>query len=113
MVKQKHNDFRNESRLFITIAWTLSLLPFIPTLTETWGRHGLECRTRKCAIINLFGESQPRTIVGNSTVIVNLLLLILFNTSIYFKLRVKRYVLTHNRGCLTLISIEPILANKI
>lgn len=87
--KVKENNFRHGAKLLIVMAWVLSFLPMISTLTETWGRHGLECRTRRCGIINLHGEAHPRIVIGNMTVLLTLLLMVVFNVSIYVKLRVR------------------------
>ena len=87
--KLKQKNFRLGGKIMIAITWILSSLPILMTLSQAWGSHGLECKTRKCAIINHSEEVNPRLVIGQTTVIITLLLLVVFNTAIYLKLKVR------------------------
>ena len=79
---------RLRSKIMILICWALPLLFLLPSITGIYGMHGLECLSRSCTILKdqkehsikkfliAFGTGLPTTI------------LILTNTSIYFKVKV-------------------------
>ena len=83
------------------MVWILAYLPLVPTLTELWGRHGLDCRTRKCTIVNNSGELNPKDIIGQITVILTMLLLGVFNAASYIRLKVeKSYLFEYLIDCM-------------
>ena len=43
---------RGKSRLMIAFCWAIPFLIILPSLTGTWGKHGLDCKTRSCTIID-------------------------------------------------------------
>ena len=76
----------------------------IPTLFGAFGRYGLECKTRKCTVINIvddFGTPlgmSPKTDLGSHTPLMGGICLIVINGMIYYQLWVKietdcRYIL--------------------
>ena len=79
---------RRRNRIMIAMSWIAPFLFLILTLAEVWGFHGLECRTRKCTILHLPGEKDPKQAVGQATVLSTLVLLVVFNLAIYIKLKV-------------------------
>ena len=82
--------------MIIALSWMLSIIPMIPTSFGGFGLYGLECKTRKCTVINMDPDGTPSSInpkvsLGSNTVIMTGTLLILFNGAIYYRLWVRPF----------------------
>ena len=69
----------------------LALLPLVPVSFGGFGRFGLECKTRKCTVINMGTDGNPTSInpkanVGVYSLIVAVILIIGFSGAIYSRL---------------------------
>ena len=74
----------------------LSYLPMIPASFEGWGRYGLECKTRKCTYINMGPDENPTSLnpkekIGSVTPAMAIVLLVLFNGAIFYRLWVHHF----------------------
>ena len=87
--------FRKKCKMIIILAWLLAILPMVPTAFQKFGRYGLECKTRKCTVINMDVDEYPTSVnpkrqLGSWTPVIAATLLLVFNGLIYLRLRVKR-----------------------
>ena len=86
----KRTRFRRLSMGIVALAWLISLIPLLPASAGTFGKFGLECKTRKCTPINMNEDGSPTSIngksVGRSIVYVAGVFLFVFNAIIYYKL---------------------------
>ena len=90
----RERRFRLKSKMIIIFAWLLAFLPMMPGIFKQWGRYGLECKTRKCTVINMDVDGNPTSVnpkieVGRWTPLIAVTLLLVFNAMIYLRLRVK------------------------
>jgi hypothetical protein len=77
---------RRNSKIFIAICWILPILCILPSLTQAWGRHALDCKTRSCTIKDDENGRLPfKKFVLTVGVTVPTLILIVANAMIYAK----------------------------
>ena len=63
--------FKRLCNSIIAFAWLLAYVPMLPTLFGAFGRYGLECKTRKCTVINIVDDygtplgMNPKTDLGS------------------------------------------------
>ena len=60
----------------------------MPSLSGLWGRHGLECNSRICTIIDDEDGQNPRNMLKFLAVVLPVMILIVADTSIFWKMRV-------------------------
>ena len=70
----------------------------LPTLFGGFGLYGLECKTRKCTVINMDPEGNPTSVnpkvsLGSNTALMTFALLATFNGAIYYRLWVTYFLL--------------------
>ena len=75
----------------IALAWLLSYVPMLPGLFGAFGLYGLECKTRKCTVINMNPDGTPMSVnpkekLGSNTVIMAGTCLVVINGLIYYRL---------------------------
>ena len=80
--------FRLLCNSIIALAWLLSYVPMLPGLFGAFGLYGLECKTRKCTVINMNPDGTPTSVnpkesLGSNTVIMSGTCLIVINVLIY------------------------------
>lgn len=93
--KMTESGFRSKSKMITISAWLLALLPMVPGAFKKFGRYGLECKTRKCTVINMGEDLNPTSVnpkreLGRWSPVVAGTLLLVLNAAIYLRLRVKR-----------------------
>ena len=89
-------SFRRGCKLVIVVAWLFALVPMVPGAFKQFGRYGLECKTRKCTLINMdmYGDPtklNPKAELGRWSPVVAGVFLIVFNVATVVRLRV-RYI---------------------
>ena len=89
-------EFRSGCKIVIALAWLLALLPMVPTAFKQFGRYGLECKTRKCTVINMGLDGNPTSVnpkleLGRWSPVIAGILLIAFNGAIVLRLRVSHH----------------------
>ena len=77
--------------MIIALSWLIAFIPMLPTSFGAFGRYGLECKTRKCTVINMAYDGNPSILnpkasAGSYTVVLTGVLLVLFNGAIYYRL---------------------------
>ena len=93
--KLKSKRFRCYSKLVLVLAWLLAYVPLTPGLFGMNGLYGLECKTRKCTVINInyWDESptslNPKEKLGSNTFIMAGICLVIVNALIYYRLWVR------------------------
>ena len=93
--KLKSRKFRASCKFIIALAWLLSYVPMVPGLFGAFGLYGLECKTRKCTVININPDGTPTSVnpkesLGSNTVIMAGTCLIVINGLIYYRLWVRQ-----------------------
>ena len=90
--KLKSKRIRLYTKLIIALAWMLAYVPMLPGLFRAFGFYGLECKTRKCTVINMdYGTETPTSVnpkksLGANTVVMSGLCLVVLNGLIYYRL---------------------------
>ena len=89
-------SFRRGCKLAIVVAWLFALVPMVPGAFKQFGRYGLECKTRKCTLINMDTDGDPTKLnpkaeLGRWSPVVAGVFLIVFNVATVVRLRV-RYI---------------------
>ena len=72
----------------IAACWMISLLMFLPSLSGIWGQHGLECDSRKCTIVDDENGRNPLDLVRGLALILPVVILVVADISIFWKMRV-------------------------
>ena len=67
----------------------MPIIVIIPSLSGIWGRHGLECNSRVCTIIQDENGHNPKTILKLLAVALPVNILIAADISIFWKIRVR------------------------
>ena len=77
---------RRNSRLMIAFCWAVPFLIILPSLTRIWGKHGLDCKTRSCTIIDANdGSLSFKKFLMSVGVAIPSLILIVIHLMIYEK----------------------------
>ena len=90
--KLKSKRIRLYTKLIIALAWMLAYVPMLPSLFGEFGFYGLECKTRKCTVINMDYRTEtptsvnPKSKLGANTVVMAGLCLVGLNGLIYYRL---------------------------
>ena len=79
---------RLRSKIMILFCWALPLLFLLPSITGIYGMHGLECLSRSCTILKDRKEHSIKKFLIAFGTVLPTTILILTNTSIYFKVKV-------------------------
>ena len=87
-------SFRRGCKLVIVVAWLFALVPMVPGAFQQFGRYGLECKTRKCTLINMDMDGNPSKLnpkaeLGRWSPVVAGVFLIVFNVATVVRLRVR------------------------
>ena len=80
---------RRRSKIMIAICWAIPILFLLPSITGVYGIHGLECLSRSCTILKDENGKSIKNFLIAFGVGLPTSILILTNTSIYFKIRVR------------------------
>ena len=84
----------------IAFCWAIPFLIILPSLTGVWGRHGLDCKTRSCTIIDANdGSLSFKKFLMSVGVAFPSLILIVIHLMIYEKVRFNQL----NKGILAKI----------
>ena len=88
-----NSGFRTLSKLMVALAWILALFPLVPGAFEKFGRYGVECKTRKCTVINMDSNDNvttlnPKRELGRWCLVLTSILLLSLNIAIVLRLRV-------------------------
>ena len=74
----------------IAFCWAIPFLIILPSLTGVWGRHGLDCKTRSCTIIDANdGSLSFKKFLMSVGVAFPSLILIVIHLMIYEKVRLE------------------------
>ena len=92
--KIKCEKFRYKCYVLVLLAWMIPIFTTLPSVTGKIGRIGLECKTRKCTVINMDNDgnplqSNPKSNAGNYSLLTVVVLLLILKTATYLRLRVK------------------------
>ena len=72
----------------IAACWILPVLVSIPSFFGIYGRHGLECYSRSCTVINDPNGQNPKMILKGLGLIAPIVILTIADVSILWKMRV-------------------------
>ena len=64
------------------------MIIFFPSLAGIWGRHGLECVSRNCTIIDDDNGQSLKDILKGLALILPVVILVVADVSIFWKMRV-------------------------
>ena len=74
----------------IAFCWAVPFLIILPSLTGIWGKHGLDCKTRSCTIIDTNdGSLSFKKFLMSVGVAIPSLILIVIHLMIYEKVRLE------------------------
>ena len=73
----------------IAVCWILPVLVSIPSFIGIYGRHGLECYSRSCTVINDANGNNPKMVWLGLGVIAPIVILTIADVSILWKMRVR------------------------
>ena len=72
----------------IAVCWTLPVLVLIPSFFGIYGKHGLECYSRICTVIDDEHGQNPKMILQGLGLIAPIVILTIADASILWKMRV-------------------------
>ena len=72
----------------IAVCWTLPVLVLIPSFFGIYGKHGLECYSRICTVIDDEHRQNPKMILQGLGLIAPIVILTIADASILWKMRV-------------------------
>ena len=78
---------RSNSKLIIAACWLIPPLLICPSLFEVWGRHGMDCRSGSCTILEDVDERSPKAMLLFCGLTVPCMVLAVTNSMIYDKVR--------------------------
>ena len=84
---------RNRSKIMIAVCWLIPLLFLLPSMTGVYGKHGLECLSRSCTILKDEKGHSTKNFLFAFGFGLPTLVLVLTNTSIYCKVKVRKTIL--------------------